>query len=76
LIDRVTAIGPASDPLYRAQSKTIETYVTNNVEDLLRARRVTAALALGQPPDPALALEGANGLFAPVGRVDGITGFD
>ena len=76
LIDRVTTTGPASDPQYRLQSKTIETYVTNNVEDLLRARRIAAALAAGQPPGPGLALEGPNSRYNPVGAADSITGFD
>jgi len=75
LIDRVTTTGPASDPQYRLQSKTIETYVTNNVEDLLRARRMAAALAAGQSPPPGLALEGSNGRYKPLGSPDSITGF-
>jgi hypothetical protein len=58
------------------QSKTIETYVTNNVEDLLRARRAAAALAAGQTPDSGLTLEGANGVYAPVGMPDTLVGFD
>ena len=76
LIDRVTTTGPASDPKYRLQSKTIETYVTNNVEDLLRARRIAAALAVGRQPVPGLALEGPNGRYNPVGFADGNAGFD
>jgi hypothetical protein len=76
LIDRVTTTGQASDPQYRLQSKTIETYVTNNVEDLLRARRIAAALAAGQPPGPGLALEGSNRRYNPVGAADSIAGFD
>jgi hypothetical protein len=67
LIDRITTTGPASDPQYRVRSKTIETYVTNNVEDLLRARRMAAALAAGQQPGPGLALEGSNSKYNPVG---------
>jgi hypothetical protein len=76
LIDRVTTTGPASDPKYRLQSKTIETYVTNNVEDLLRARRMAAALAAGQQPGPGLALEGSSRRYNPVGAADSLTGFD
>src|SRR6185295_11217555 len=71
LIDRVTITGPSSNPQYRLQSKTIETYVTNNVEDLLRARRIAAALATGQQPGPGLALEGSNSRYNPVGGADG-----
>lgn len=76
LIDRVTSIGPASDPQYRLQSNTIETYVTSNVEDLMRARRMAMALAAGQPPSAGLALEGPNSRYKPVGSADTITGFD
>ena len=76
LIDRVTTTGPASDPKYRLRSKTIETYVTNNVEDLLRARRMAAALAAGQPPGPGLALEGSNSRYNPVGAADSVAGLD
>jgi hypothetical protein len=76
LIDRVTTTGPASDPEYRLRSKTIETFVTSNVEDLMRARRIAAALAAGQPPRPGLALEGPNSRYNPVGAADSITGFD
>ena len=37
LLDKMTRPGLSSDPSYRANSRTVETYVTNNVEDLLRA---------------------------------------
>ena len=73
LIDRVTQTGPSSDPQYRSQSKTIETFVTSNVEDLLRARRLAAALAAGQPVPPGLALEGANARYNSVAAADSLT---
>ena len=75
LIERVTTIGPASDPQYRLQSKTVETYATSNVEDLMRARRIAAALAVGQTPGAGVALEGPNSRYKPVGTADTITGF-
>ena len=48
LLEKVTRPGLSSDPSYRANSRTVETYVTNNVEDLLRARRLAAAIAAGR----------------------------
>jgi hypothetical protein len=74
LVDRMTTTGPSSDPQYRRRSKTIETYITNNVEDLLRARRLAAALAAGRPPDAGLALEGSNRRYKAVGSSDSLTG--
>ena len=62
------SLGPASssDPRYRANSRTVETYVTNNVEDLLRARRLVSAIASGQRP--ALTdVEGFSPRYAPAG---------
>jgi hypothetical protein len=76
LIGRVTRNGLSSVPAYRAKSKTVETFVTNNVEDLLRARRIAAALAAGQPPAPGLTLEGSNTKYIPVGSADRIGGVD
>ena len=76
LIGRVTSNGPSSDPDYRAKSKSVETFVTNNVEDLLRARRIAAALAAGQPPTPGVTLEGSSSRYTPVGTADRITGID
>jgi hypothetical protein len=76
LIDRVTMTGPASDPQYRVRSKTIETYVTNNVEDLLRARRIAAALAGGQTPGPGLALEGSTSRYNAVATPNSAAGLD
>ena len=74
LLDKVTRPGLSSDPSYRTNSQTVETYVTNNVEDLLRARRLAAAIASGQPP-PAT-IEGFSSRYAPAGAPDTITGFD
>jgi hypothetical protein len=76
LIGRVTTTGPSSDPDYRAKSKSVETFVTNNVEDLLRARRLAAALAAGQPLAPGLTLEGASSKYVPVGTADRIAGLE
>jgi hypothetical protein len=76
LIERVTRTGPSSDPEYRAKSKTIETFVTNNVEDLLRARRLAAAIATGQAAPPGLTLEGTSRAYVPIGGADRLAGLD
>lgn len=76
LIGRVTSNGPSSNPIYRAKSKSVETFVTNNVEDLLRARRIAAALAAGQPPTPGLTLEGSSRRYIAVGAADRIAGVE
>jgi len=75
LLEKVTRPGLSSDPSYRANSRTIETYVTNNVEDLLRARRLAAAIASGQTPLPT-DVEGFSTRYAPAGTPDTIVGFD
>ena len=75
LLDTVTRRGLSSDPSYRAKSRTIETYVTNNVEDLLRARRLASAIASGQTPLP-MAVEGFSPRYVPAGTTDTIVGFD
>jgi hypothetical protein len=54
LLDKMTRPGLSSDPNYRLQSRTVETYVTNNVEDLLKARRLAAAIAAGVKPPTTL----------------------
>jgi hypothetical protein len=74
LLEKATRPGLSSDPSYRSNSQTVETYVTNNVEDLLRARRLAAAIASRQTP-PA-ALEGFSSRYVPAGAPDTITGFD
>ena len=70
LLESVTRPGLSSDPSYRANSRTLETYVTNNVEDLLRARRLAAAIAAGEKPPTTL--EGFSPLYAPAGSADTI----
>ena len=74
LLEKVTRPGLSSDPSYRANSRTLETYVTNNVEDLLRARRLAAAIAAGEKPPTTL--EGFSPRYAPAGSADTIAGFD
>ena len=74
LLEKVTRPGLSSDPSYRANSRTVETYVTNNVEDLLRARRLAAAIAAGEKPPTTL--EGFSPRYAPAGSADTIAGFD
>ena len=74
LLEKVTRPGLSSDPSYRARSRTVETYVTNNVEDLLRARRLAAAIAAGEKPPTTL--EGFSPRYAPAGSADTIAGFD
>jgi len=74
LLDKMTQPGLSSDSSYRARSRTVETYVTNNVEDLLRARRLAAAIAAGEKPPTTL--EGFSPRNAPAGSADTIAGFD
>jgi hypothetical protein len=74
LVDKMTRPGLSSDPNYRARSRTVETYVTNNVEDLLRARRLAAAIAAGEKPPTTL--EGFSPRYTPAGSIDSIVGFD
>ena len=75
LVDKVTRPGLSSDPNYRANSRTVETYVTNNVEDLLRARRLVSSIASGQRP-ALTEIEGFSTRYAPAGATDTIAGFD
>lgn len=75
LVEKVTRSGLSSDPSYRANSRTRETYVTNNVEDLLRARRLASAIASGQTPD-LTTVEGFSTQYSPAGTTDTIVGFD
>ena len=74
LLEKVTRPRLSSDPSYRARSQTVETYVTNNVEDLLRARRLAAAIASRQPAS--VTVEGFSSRYTPAGEPDTITGFD
>ena len=67
LVEKVTRPGLSSDPSYRANSRTLETYVTNNVEDLLRARRLASAIASGQTPD-LTSVEGFSTQYSPAGH--------
>jgi hypothetical protein len=75
LVEKVTRSSLSSDPSYRANSRTRETYVTNNVEDLLRARRLASAIASGQTPD-LTTVEGFSTQYSPAGTTDTIVGFD
>jgi hypothetical protein len=70
LLEKVTRPGLSSDLSYRANSRTIETFVTNNVEDLPRARRLAAAIAAGEKPPTTL--EGFSPRYAPAGSADTI----
>ena len=74
LVDKMTQAGLSSDPNYRIHSRTVETYVTNNVEDLLKARRLAAAIAAGEKPPTTL--EGFSPRYNPTGSPDTIVGFD
>lgn len=76
LFGQVVKLGAASDQKYREDSKTIETYFTNNVEDLVVAQRMAAAIAAGQKIDVALKLEGFSKDFSPAGAPDEIVGYD
>jgi hypothetical protein len=73
LLDTMTRPGLSSDPNYRANSRTVDTNVTNNVEELLRARRLAAAIAAGEKPPTTL--EGFSPRYAPAGTADTIVGF-
>jgi hypothetical protein len=70
LVDKMTRSGLSSNADYRANSRTVETYVTNNVEDLLRARRLAAAIATGEKPPTTL--EGSSPRYTPAGGTDTI----
>jgi hypothetical protein len=74
LLKKVVRIGLAADPQYRLQSKTVEAYFTNNVEDILTARRIVAGIATGA--DPGLALEGFSAQYSPNGAPDTIVRYD
>jgi len=74
LLEKMTRPGLSSDPNYRLQSRTVETYVTNNVEDLLKARRLAAAIAAGEKPPTTL--EGFSPRYNPAGSPDTIVGSD
>lgn len=74
LLKRLVKVGPAADPKYRAESKTIETYFTNNVEDILLARRAAAAIIAGK--EAGATLEGFSSRYSPNGAADGIVGYD
>jgi hypothetical protein len=74
LVRKVVRIGGAADPQYRKLSKTVEAYFTNNVEDILSARRIAASILTGA--EPGAALEGFSSRYAPNGAPDGIVGYD
>jgi len=74
LIRKVVRIGAAADLQYRKLSKTIEPYFTNNVEDILTARRIAASIITGT--DAGATLEGFSPLYTPNGAPDGIVGYD
>ncbi len=74
LLKKVVKIAPAADPKYRLQSKTIEAYFTNSVEDILGARRIAAALVAGA--EAGITLEGFSTRYSPNGAADSIVGYD
>jgi len=74
LLRKLVRIGGASDPAYRNQSKTVEAYFTNNVEDILAARRMAAGIAAGA--EPAVTLEGFSSKYSPNGAPDTIVNYD
>ncbi len=74
LIHQVVRIAAAADPQYRTQSKTIGAYFTNNVEDILSARRLAAGIASGS--DAGVTLEGFSSRYSPNGAPEGIVGYD
>jgi len=74
LIRKVVRIGAAADPQYRTLSKTVGAYFTNNVEDILTARRLAAGILSGS--DPGVTLEGFSSRYSPNGAPDGIVGYD
>ena len=74
LLKKVIRVALSADPQYRSQSKAVEAYFTNNVEDILRARRIAAGIVTGA--DPGLTLEGFRTRYSPNGAPDGIVGYD
>jgi hypothetical protein len=74
LLKKLVKTAPAADPKYRLESKTIETYFTNNVEDVLHARRAAAAIAAGG--EAGTPLEGFSSRYSPNGAPDTIVGYD
>jgi hypothetical protein len=74
LIRKVVRIAPSADPQYRKLSKTVGAYFTNNVEDILTARRIAAGILSGS--DPGATLEGFSRRYSPNGAPDGIVGYD
>jgi len=74
LLKKVVRIAAAADPQYRTQSKAVEAYFTNNVEDILSARRIAAAIISGG--EAGATLEGFSTRYSPNGAPDGIVGYD
>jgi hypothetical protein len=74
LVRKAVRIGGASDPSYRNQSKTVEAYFTNNVEDILVLRRLAAGIAAGV--EAGVALEGFSTRYSPNGAPDTIVNYD
>jgi|GEM_PF-2442642 len=74
LLRKVVRIGGSSDASYRDKTKTVEAYFTNNVEDLLAARRMAAGIAAGA--EPAVTLEGFSTKYSPNGAPDTIVNYD
>ncbi|HTL51903.1 MAG TPA: hypothetical protein VL860_04920, partial [Planctomycetota bacterium] len=76
LFSQVLMTGPASDPMYRTESKTIETYFTNNVEDVVKARSIAVRIATGAAATADPALEGFTKAYTASGAADTIVGYD
>ncbi len=67
--------GPATNPKYREQSNSKGFWITNNVEDMLRARLLLAELITGKAYG-AGSLEGFSEFYTPCGTADQIVGYD
>lgn len=75
IIKQMTKIGPSPNLEYRERSNPRAFWFTNNVEDIVRAKRKLAAIITGTDL-PEIEIAGFSEKFNPCGSEDRIVGYD
>jgi hypothetical protein len=75
IIDKMVKKGPSASQKYRDRSKSVGFWVTNNVEDILRAKLKWAEIVTGKKIIEE-ELEGFSNKYTPCGAADQIVGYD